>query len=195
MSLSTLAAEAVQSEIAAQDRKIEAEIRRAANNARIEKKVMSYLEDHREEDTPESRAIGKKGSNVLDQLVKFIPVEVITLYVAAVSATESIKLALPGYTARTTYFICIGITPVILLLVWLKERRANDLTLSSGLRKLPLWQMIAATIAFAAWALAIPDGTSTATDSAALGAGYGLLALLASTVLNLIDGAVSPKKG
>jgi hypothetical protein len=74
-------------------------------------------------------------------------------------------------------------------LVAIRKRRTEGLSvLPQGLGEWPWWKLIACTIAFAVWALAIPPLVNS--DPGEVVAGFG--ALLISTFLSLVGGVVDP---
>jgi len=129
------------------------------------------------------------GSNALDSLVKYIPTEAVTLYVAATSALSSIKGAFPEITPASLYWGFVVFTPVLFLLIYLGKRRSQKLTLLPAERsQLPWWPLVASTIAFGVWALAVPPLVTT--DGGKIVAAFG--ALLVSTLLTVIGSIVQP---
>lgn len=89
--------------------------------------------------------------SALELLTKYIPTEVITLYVAAVSATQVLA---NNQIVTIVYWAAAALTPVFLVLVLMNKRVAAG---ESPLPKpWPWWRMTAATIAFMVWALAVP---------------------------------------
>lgn len=129
---------------------------------------------------------GKPG-NVLDALVKFVPTESITLYVAAVSAAPALTALWPPITlARMYWLFGVVLTPVIFFLLFLQERRADGKPRKVPPREWPWWKMTAACFAFLIWALAIPGHPYVRADAVG-GAVMGLGALVGLTVLTLLD--------
>jgi hypothetical protein len=128
-------------------------------------------------------------SSALDGLVKYIPTETITLYVAATAAIASITAAFPWLTADRLYWGFVGLTPILFLLVYMGKRRSQDLpVLPQQLIQWPWWKLIACTVAFAFWALAVPP--LVATEGGKFVAAFG--ALFISTMLSLIGAVVEP---
>jgi hypothetical protein len=128
-------------------------------------------------------------SNALDSLVKYIPTEVITLYVAAAAALSSLTATFPVITPWRLYWGFVALTPVLFLLIYIGKRRAQKLPpLPRGFATWPWWKLIASTFAFMTWALAIPPLLTTEADKVL--AGFG--ALLISTMLSVVGGAVEP---
>jgi hypothetical protein len=128
-------------------------------------------------------------SSALDGLVKYIPTESVTLYVAATAAMSSFMATFPWLTAERLYVAFVVLTPILFLLIYMGKRRSQGLSvLPQGLGEWPWWKLIASTIAFAVWALAIPPLVNS--DAGKVVAGFG--ALLISTFLSLVGGVVDP---
>jgi hypothetical protein len=121
---------------------------------------------------------GAKKDN-LDGLVKYIPVETITLFVAAMAVMDSIQSSFSIVTKWHVYGFCAILTPVILWLIAVGEHRKNAVV---DPLPLPLWRMFAATLGFLVWALSVPPMLSDLQRPLA-----GLGALLISTLLTLGD--------
>lgn len=119
--------------------------------------------------------------NALDLLTKYIPTEVITLYVAAVSAFAI--LPAKEQIAPIVYWVAALLTPIFLVLVLMNKQAAAG---QSPIPKpWPWWRMAAATIAFLVWALAVPGNPYVTTDAMHVVAGFG--AIFISTILSLLD--------
>ncbi len=128
-------------------------------------------------------------SSALDGLVKYIPTETITLYVAATAAIKSITSAFPWLTPNSLYWGFVGLTPILFLLVYMGKRRSQALPiLPQRLTQWPWWKLIACTVAFAFWALAVPPLVTT--EGGKFVAAFG--ALFISTLLSLIGAVVEP---
>jgi hypothetical protein len=131
------------------------------------------------------------GSNALDGLVKYIPTESITLYVAATAAMSSLAATFPLLTPYRLYWVFVVLTPILFFLIYIGKRRSQNLPpLPRGVAMWPWWKLIASTIAFMVWALAIPP--LVATDAGKVVAAFG--ALLVSTLLSLVGGVVEPSE-
>jgi hypothetical protein len=136
-----------------------------------------------------------QASNVLDGLVKYIPTESITLYIAAFSAMDALKSTFNFITEERVYWFFSIFTPILFLLIYAGKRRSNQLTsLPPQLKNLPWWKLIASTIAFLVWALAIPTAPylhSPANPAGGVVAGF--FALFISTVLSLLEPLFEPQ--
>src|SRR5260221_6116401 len=125
-----------------------------------------------------------KASSALDALVRYIPTEAVTLYVAAAAALPSMKSAL-GITEKELYWSFAMLTPVLFLLIYAGKRKGAKLPAFPAVKELPWWKVIACVIAFLVWALAIPSTPYLTTEGGKVVAGFG--ALLVSTFLTLIE--------
>jgi hypothetical protein len=123
-------------------------------------------------------------SNALDGLVKYIPTESITLYLAVTSAISSFTTTFPWLTPYRLYWGFVVFTPVLFLLIYLGKRRSQKLPVLPP--KWPIWKLIASTIAFAVWALAVPPLVTSEAGKVVV----AVLALVISTILSLVGGLV-----
>ena len=97
-----------------------------------------------------------KTSAAFEALARYIPTEVVTLYIAAASAMGALKKALPAINEVNTYWFFVVITPLVFLIVFAGKRLANGETALPGISDWPWWKLFAATFAFSIWALAVP---------------------------------------
>ncbi|MEA2993617.1 MAG: hypothetical protein QOD40_2537 [Alphaproteobacteria bacterium] len=137
---------------------------------------------------PPTGAAGTVNNERFEALTKYVPTETITIFVALMSALQAIAKLKPNafdmsFWAWIIYVACAILTPV---LVWAiayaafreaarKTGAAND----SFVR--PTFRMIAATIAFLIWALAVPGLLDSAIGQILAGVG----AVVVSTFLSL----------
>jgi len=133
---------------------------------------------------PRAAKEDNKVTSALEMLTKYIPTESITLYVAAVSAAPAIASITSGIvTGVILYWGFAVLTPLLLLLV-LMSKRASD-GQPPVPKRWPWWKLVAATIAFLVWALAVPNNPYVQGDAAAVVAGFG--AILISSILSLLE--------
>ena len=66
-------------------------------------------------------------SSALDGLVKYIPTESITLYVAATAAMSSCTATFPYLTTSRLYWGFVVLTPILFLLIYVGKRRSQKL--------------------------------------------------------------------
>ncbi len=121
----------------------------------------------------------------LNLLVKYIPTEVITLYVATLSASPALQEIFPGIHTGDIYWAFTIVTPVLLFLVYVNKRATSGLTPVPAVREWPWWKLGAATIAFMVWALAVPGNPYVSGETAAVIAALG--AVFISMILNLLE--------
>jgi hypothetical protein len=133
-------------------------------------------------------------------IFKYIPTETVTLYVASVAATPAFKSVFPNGVLKLSYetffFIVFAIlTPIFALFLFATKRRAAKLTpVFPPLNKLPWWIIIASTMGFVCWAIAIPDGPFVqAPNLEAKGAVAAFIALFISTGLSQAEKLFIPR--
>jgi hypothetical protein len=123
--------------------------------------------------------------NALTSLVKYIPTEVVALYVPTLAARQQIEAMFPSFKSLWLFWGFVCLTPLMFTLLFYNKLARTGKKLPSW-KKFPWWKTIASTIAFAVWALAVPSGPYLQTAGASALA--GLAALFASTLLSLFDG-------
>jgi hypothetical protein len=128
-------------------------------------------------------------SSALDGLVRYIPTESITLFVAATAAINSLTTTFPLLTPLRLYWFFVVLTPILFLLIYIGKRRSQNLRLlPESIAEWPWWKLIASTIAFMVWALAVPPLVDS--DAGKVVAAFG--ALLVSTMLSVVGAVVAP---
>ena len=138
--------------------------------------------------TGTTRALFKQPTkaDALAGLTKYVPTESITLYVATVSAQVSIAQVAGWITPGMTYWFFVALTPLLLLLLFFRELKIANKNIKIPVSQWPWWRMIASTIAFTVWAMAVPGNPIITSDNAAGGIVAGLAAILVSTFLNIL---------
>lgn len=133
-----------------------------------------------------SRAVqNNQLTDTLHKLVTYIPLESITLYLAAVSTAQGLSEFFPFMDAKVIYWLFgLVITPLLILLVYLKKQQAANMP-NLTVADYPWWRMFAGTIAFLVWALAIPGNPYVSSGPQA--AATGFLALFISMFLSLVE--------
>lgn len=130
-------------------------------------------------------------SSALDGLAKYIPTESITLYVAATAAMPNFAATFPWLIPYRLYLVFVVLTPILSLLILMGKRRSQNLRLlPKQPTKWPWWKVIASTVAFGFWALAVPPLVTT--DAGKVVAAFG--ALLISTILGAVGNVVEPSE-
>lgn len=90
----------------------------------------------------------------LEALVRYIPTEAIVLYVGLLGAVGSSGA---HYTGRWVAFaIFLAATPVLVLCDWAIRRRRAERPDPGLARRLLAFNLVAATLAFAAWGFSLP---------------------------------------
>ena len=155
--------------------------------------------------TPPDQAKGQapaSGTNTaLNVLFGYIPIEVVTLYVAVQAALQpptptagmtitpqAAAAALQAsQSAQWIAFWCFFVaTPLVVWVIFASKIRDAGKPLPSTFDTWPVWEMFAATFAFCAWAFALPNTPFQAFASWYSAGLAGISVLLASTVLGLL---------
>jgi hypothetical protein len=116
-------------------------------------------------------------------LFGYIPTEVLTLYVAVLAVVQQESKVTPvGWLA---FWIFLFLTPIIVWLVYGAKLKALQKPLPLKFGAWPVWEMFAATVAYTAWAFALPHSPFTEYGwySSALS---GVAVLVVSTLLGLL---------
>ena len=129
-------------------------------------------------------------NQVLDFLTKYIPGEVIALYIPVVAALPAIAKLDERFPAVVTgkwvYLGFVVASPFLFLFIYMTKAPRDELLRLKNPMKWPIFRMLAALIAFAVWALAVPDNPILGTN--ALGALLaGVLAPVVSFFLSGIE--------
>ncbi len=116
-------------------------------------------------------------------LFGYIPTEILTLYVAVLAAINQ-----PDQVTNAewiTFWLFLAATPVVVWLVYGAKIKAAQKPLPLAPGTWPIWEMFAATAAYCAWALALPNTPFTDFPwySSALS---GVIVLVTSTFLGLL---------
>jgi hypothetical protein len=123
-------------------------------------------------------------TNAISLLTKYIPTEIITLYVAAVSVAPAIRAATGFVDIVMVYWIYTALTPITFLIIYLGKLKVLNRPLPPPMHW-PWWRMLAAMVAFMVWALAIPNNPYVQGEVGGVVAGFG--ALFISTFLTLLE--------
>jgi uncharacterized membrane protein len=113
------------------------------------KLTLQQAQDPRK-DSPE-QPVGVS-TNIANQITRWIPTETITAYVALLALIAPLAPHSPSFTSRWVLFgLMTAANPVVVVLLVMAKKESGDQF------KLPVFEMIIASIAFAAWAFALPD--------------------------------------
>jgi hypothetical protein len=104
--------------------------------------------------------------------------------VAAVSSLAALKDT--GLTPAIAYWFFVGFTPVLMLILYLRQLAMAGKVWKISIAQWPWWSIIASTVAFSIWALAVPSNPLNFLDPSVTGVLAGLAALFVSTLLNLL---------
>jgi len=119
----------------------------------------------------------------LHVLFGYIPTEILTLYVAVLAAVQQPnKVTSADWIAFWSF---LAATPIVVWLVYGTKVKAANKTLPLAVGAWPLWEMLAATVAYCAWAFALPN-TPFGEYSWYSSALSGVAVLVASTFLGLL---------
>ena len=123
-------------------------------------------------------------TTALAVIVTYIPTEILTLYVAVVVAIHNPK-SIDVSDLWANFWIFLGATPIVVWAIYAGKVKSNRKPLPLAPAKWPWWEMIAATIAYVAWAVSLPN----APFLAAVGLPVNLasvIVLVASVALGLL---------
>ncbi|MDX1664765.1 MAG: hypothetical protein R3272_13315 [Candidatus Promineifilaceae bacterium] len=133
----------------------------------------------------EKALAGNGISNALEMLIRYIPTEAVTLYVAVLAAAPSVRAAIPEFAAETIYWAFVILSPFLVLAIYASKRAAEGMDPLPVARNWPWWEMFAATVGMAAWGLAVPGNPYS--DGAAMGTLAAVLVLFSSTLLSVLE--------
>src|SRR5215831_11707355 len=122
-------------------------------------------------------------ATVLDALARYVPTEIVTLYLTAISAMPALTATFAQVTDVRVYWFFAILTPILLVIAG--KRRREGLSPFPGWGDLPWWKLVASTIAFSVWALAVPNTPYLNSQSGKIVAAFG--ALFVSTLLTLFE--------
>jgi hypothetical protein len=124
-------------------------------------------------------------------IATYIPTEVLTLYVATIAALyDPSKPPLDSAKSRLTAWITLGAflvgTPIIVWLSYAGKVHTASKPLPLAPRAWPMWEMFAATIAYVAWAFALPNSPFQQFHDWYSSALAVVVVLAATTILGLL---------
>jgi hypothetical protein len=138
-----------------------AEIASAAVAAPVPVAVPSAMPPAAGAPTAVATSAAASGPNTaLQTLTTYIPTEVLTLYVSAIASLGPLTIKIGArdlQVGRWLPFWCFfAATPLIVWLAFASKIKAAGRSIPLRPSKWPLWEMTAATIAYAAWTFALP---------------------------------------
>lgn len=93
-------------------------------------------------------------SNALGTITTYIPTEMLTLYVAVVAALGSDATVTTRWIA---FAVFLPLTPLTVWLLFATQVKSSGKRIPVAVMRWPIWEMVAGTIAFLAWAIALPQ--------------------------------------
>jgi len=132
--------------------------------------------------TPDSQ---NSVTTALKVIVTYIPTEVLTLYIAVLAAIQDPN-RLSSRSSWIAFYCFLIATPIVVWLVYAAKVRAANKHLPIKPRAWPMWEMFAATVAYAAWAYGLPESPFKDFTNWYSPALAGLVVLVVSTLLGLI---------
>lgn len=120
----------------------------------------------------------------LQVISAYIPTEILALYIAVLAALrDSTSDRADPVSVESAFWVFLVMTPVAVWFVFAAKIRASNTTEALPLAPSawPVWEMSAATIAYVAWVVALPDSPFTGVTPA-IG---GVVVLMTSTLLGL----------
>lgn len=127
-----------------------------------------------------------------DSLVKYIPIETVTIFVAVCSARPAVERLAGGFSFGVAYAICAALTPLLLWLIAAGRRRAGG---GIGPLGLHWWPAFAATVAFLVWALSVPGVTEMLSADKDKQEAWGMLAGVGAVLVSLLLSLLEPLLG
>ena len=127
-------------------------------------------------------------NTALNVLFGYIPTEVLTLYVAILGVLHkptTQQAFQPTPADWVTFYAFLVFTPIVVWLVYAAKLKGASKALPLSFGAWPIWEMFAATVAYLAWAFALPNSPFNQYTwySAALS---GIAVLITSTILGLL---------
>jgi hypothetical protein len=116
--------------------------------------VDTNLARHQAKDPAEISPAAPVGvsTNLINQVTRWIPTETITVYVILLALVAPVAAHSASFTSRWVLFwVITSANPVVVVLLAMARTKVGQVF------KLPVFEMIIAPIAFAAWAFALPD--------------------------------------
>jgi hypothetical protein len=93
----------------------------------------------------------------LQTVTTFIPTEVLTLYVSALAVLGPMKNTEGHDLGRwIPFYTFLVATPILVWIAFATKLKATNKRIPTSIKQWPVWEMVAATCAFAAWAFALP---------------------------------------
>ena len=134
---------------------------------------------------PADKGAAPARDNALSAIAKYIPVEIVTLFLAGISLLPTSEMKLGWLTPSSLLWSLVVFTPFCFCFIFIGKYRAQSVGNPwPQLREYPWWKILAATIAFYVWAHAVPGAKLTADDMVKV---WSFGALFVSTIFTLIE--------
>ena len=130
--------------------------------------------------TPESQV-----NAAIRTLTTYVPTETLTLYVAVLAALQPPGKETVSGPSWAIFWCFLIATPLVIWLVYITKVKTADMPIPWAPLKWPLWEMAAGTIAYVAWAFALPTTPFGSFLWYSTGLA-GVIVLITSTVLGLL---------
>ncbi len=115
----------------------------------------------------------------LDVLSKYIPSEVVAIYIFGLSILGVVSQSVPSINWYGLFGLCFILVVFFVIINWLVLKKDGQAI------SFPKWAMAAGLISFAVWSIAIPGNPLIETDGAKMLAGF--VAVVSSYVLAAIE--------
>ena len=96
-------------------------------------------------------------STALQTITSYIPTEILTLYVAAIGILGPLSAASDSLHRWLPFWCFLAATPLVVWLVFATKLKSAGKPIPIPPPQWPLWEMFAGTLAYFAWAFALPD--------------------------------------
>jgi hypothetical protein len=124
-------------------------------------------------------------TTAISVIATYIPTEVLTLYVAVLGALQGPNGVAPK-SLWSAFIFFLVLTPVVVWLIYAARVKAAKKKLPLSPRTWPMWEIFAATVAYVAWAIALPDNPFKYQFGWYSPALAGVIVLVISTLLGLM---------
>ena len=100
----------------------------------------------------ESAYAASIATNLISQITRWVPTETITVYVVLLALLAPLAGHSPSFASRWVLFsIITAANPLVVILLTMAKTKGGDAF------KFPVFEMVIASVAFAAWAFSLPD--------------------------------------
>jgi hypothetical protein len=102
-----------------------------------------------------------EANTALQTLTTYIPTEVLTLYVSAIGALGPVVVKVGNKVVQLgrwlPFWFFLAATPLLVWIAFATKLKVAGKALPASPAKWPWWEMTAATVAYTAWAFALPN--------------------------------------